>query len=189
MCNTDRVLLSEDKCLHLGLCESRSHLPDILLNALEPVKENFPQPKLKLLVYIDDRLNQIEVLRWLKVATEYYEEIYIIELGIKNRNPSKALYKITLSQYERQCNAQRRIQLKNQMKKYSDFHKKHAVKLTRTENDIVSRMLNGDSISRVAEDLKCSTKVIYTHKYNIVKKYGFRTFNELYIKILEEGRN
>lgn len=187
MCNTDRILVSEDKCLHLGLCESRNHLPDILLNALTPIKETFSHHKKNLLVYIDDRLNQNEVLRWLKASTEFYENIYIINLGIKNKNLNAGMYKITLTQYERQCLAQKKAQFKDQMKKYSEFHKNHNVKLTRTESDIVLHMLNGASISTVAKELNCSTKVIYTHKYNIVKKYGFRTFNELYIKILEEG--
>ena len=185
MCNTDRILISEDKCLHLGLCESRSHLPDILLNNLTSINDTFTQHKQNLLVYIDDRVNQDDVLRWLKTSAQFYENVYIINLGVKNKKLNDRMYKITLSQYERLCLAQKKIQFKNQIKKYSEFHKKHNVKLTRTENDIVLHMLNGASISTVAKELNCSTKVIYTHKYNIVKKYGFRTFNELYIRILE----
>ncbi|WP_084110418.1 helix-turn-helix transcriptional regulator [Erwinia typographi] len=188
MCTTDRVLISKDSFLHLGLCERRNHLPVILKNELKPITSAFNENKNTLLAYVDDRLDERDVLKWLRNAKDLYNNISVINISVKKKSQTSGLYKITLTQYERKCEYHQRNKNKIQEKKFAEFHKKQNVKLTRTEKEVLSLMISGQSIADISKTLNCSAKVIYTHRYNIIKKYGYRTFNELYISILGDGQ-
>lgn len=188
MCTTDRVLISMDSFLHLGLCEKRNHLPVILKNELKPITGVINDKNNTLLAYIDDRLDERDVLNWLRNAKVFYDNINVINISVKNKSQATGLYKITLTQYERKCECHRRIKNKKLEKQFYEFHKRKYIKLTGTEKEVLLLMIRGQSVRNISKSLNCSAKVIYTHRYNIIKKYGYRTFNELYISILSEGK-
>lgn len=155
MTHTDLIFISKDKYLHLGLSEKQNHLAGILMNELVSVEEKFLRSKQSSMVGTEERFGRQDTLK----SPENVE-----------------------NEQQRQLNKE--IQLQEDINKYLGLSAEYDVKLTRSENEIMLYILNGDSIPEMASALGCSKKVIYTHKYNIIKKYGFRTFDELHANIL-----
>lgn len=52
-------------------------------------------------------------------------------------------------------------------------------RLTERELDILERLVSGQRISKIAEDLRISPKTVSSHKLHIMEKTGVRTFSEL----------
>lgn len=152
MTHTDLILISKDKYQHLDLHQSGNRLTSILMNEMMLVEEEFSGSKQSSMIYTDDRTTRKGALKSLGDAGNNSEQWH---------------------SFNKEC------QLNENIKKYVDLRKKQGVKLTRTENKVMLLILNEESIPEMARTLNCSKKVIYTHKYNIIKKYGFRTFNEL----------
>ncbi|WNN46706.1 helix-turn-helix transcriptional regulator [Winslowiella toletana] len=157
MTHTDLILISKDKYLHLGLDQpkNQNHLASVLMNELVSVDEAYLGSKQSSMVYTEERIARQDTVKFSD--------------NIENEQ-------------QRQLNKE--TQLQEDINKYMGLSAKYDVKLTRTENEIMLFILNGDSIPKIASALGCSKKVIYTHKYNIIKKYGFRNFNELHDNIL-----
>lgn len=162
MTHTDLILISKDKYLHLGLGKNRNPLSDILMNELVPVEEAHLESKQCSAGYHDEYLARQGMLK--PSANSVYEE--------EKPDPLKKQKEIEAG-----------------INNYMEFSKEYGVNLTRTENEIMLFILNGAGIPEMASELGCSKKVIYTHKYNIIKKYGFRTFNELHAHILQYDQN
>ncbi|WP_173635476.1 helix-turn-helix transcriptional regulator [Paramixta manurensis] len=59
----------------------------------------------------------------------------------------------------------------------SDFND---VQLTPREKYVLYLSMKGLSVHRIAEIYQCSEKAVYSHRNNIVKKFGFNNFNKLY---------
>lgn len=162
MTHTDLILISKDKYLHLGLGKNQNPLSDILMSELVPVEE----------VYLES-----------KQCSAGYPDEYLVWQGMQKPSVN------TVHEEENLDPLKKQKQIEASIKNYMEFSEEYGVKLTRTENEIMLFILNGAGIPEMASDLGCSKKVIYTHKYNIIKKYGLRTFNELHARILQYDQN
>nr|WP_154325339.1 LuxR C-terminal-related transcriptional regulator [Pantoea sp. 201603H] len=184
------ILLSEDLFLYRAMSDKYLGLPPMKCHVSEELIDKEVQGE-KLILLIDDRLPSKTISLWQDVYTNIYQCITPVILTFSicsgKESTGKNSYYIDMSSdllavkcefekinYQIRCNLQ-----STSVVNESD------IRLTRREREVFNFFMLGLPIRKIAEIYNLSEKSVYTHRRNIMQKYGFQNFNNFYRHLIK----
>ncbi|QPT13556.1 helix-turn-helix transcriptional regulator [Serratia odorifera] len=185
------ILLSEDLFLCRAMSDKSLGLPPIKCHASEYSSAGMETQEKKLILLIDSRLPSKIISLWQGIYTSIYRCVtpvmLVFPMNAGKENSGVSCHWIdmtsTMLMFKRELEKINR-DIRYELKNTSVFNNSD-IRLTKRESEVFNFFMLGFTVRKIAKFYNLSEKSVYTHRRNIMQKYGFQNFNNFYRHLIK----